>query len=114
MAIHTSAQLTGIHERVAGVVAAPVAATQSSGPELEAVVRATENAANQIMAAAEAIGGRLQTVGYPASLQVVTRHVNAIFEACTFQDLTGQRVCRAIEHLRNVEAMLASGRQSLG
>lgn len=107
MAIHTSAPLAGSHERVASVVAAPVAASQSSGLELEAAVRATESAANQITAAAEAIGGCLQMVGDPASLQVVTQHVNAIFEACTFQDLTGQRVRRAIEHLWSVETVLS-------
>jgi chemotaxis protein CheZ len=36
----------------------------------------------------------------------VTQQVNAIFEACTFQDLTGQRIRRAIEHLQQVETML--------
>ena len=29
-----------------------------------------------------------------------------IFEACAFQDLTGQRVRRAIEHLEHVESAL--------
>jgi chemotaxis regulatin CheY-phosphate phosphatase CheZ len=33
--------------------------------------------------------------------------VNAIFEACTFQDITGQRIRRAIEHLQHVESVLA-------
>ena len=28
------------------------------------------------------------------------------FEACSFQDLTSQRIRRAIEHLQQVEAML--------
>jgi chemotaxis protein CheZ len=107
MAIHTSAQLAGSHERGASVVTAPVAATQSSGQELEAAVRATESAANQITAAAEAIGCCLQMVGDPTSLQVVTQHVNAIFEACTFQDLTGQRVRCAMEHLWSVETVLS-------
>jgi chemotaxis protein CheZ len=37
----------------------------------------------------------------------VTQQVNAIFEACTFQDLTGQRIRRAIQHLQQVEGMLA-------
>ena len=58
-----SAKLASIHEQIAHVVAPPVAATYNSGVELEAVVQATENAANQIMEAAEAIaqlaaGGR--------------------------------------------------------
>src|SRR5579871_6639430 len=50
-----SAKLASIHEQIASIVAAPLAATANSGIELEAVVQATEQAANQIMAAAEAI-----------------------------------------------------------
>jgi chemotaxis protein CheZ len=102
-----SARLAGIHDQIAEVLAPPVAATHNSGVELEAVVQATENAANQIMEAAEAIGTWLQAGGDPAALPAVTRQVNAIFEACTFQDLTGQRVRRAIEHLQQVESMLS-------
>jgi chemotaxis protein CheZ len=59
------------------------------------------------MEAAEAIGTWLKAGGDPAALPAVTRQVNAIFEACTFQDLTGQRVRRAIEHLQQVESMLS-------
>jgi chemotaxis protein CheZ len=103
-----SAQLARIHDQIGRVVAMPVAATQNSGLELEAVVQATEKAANQIMEAAEAIGRWLQAGGDPAALQAVTQQVNAIFEACTFQDLTGQRIHRAIEQLQSVEAMLSA------
>jgi chemotaxis protein CheZ len=102
-----SEKLADIHEQIAGIVAPPMAATYNSGVELEAVVTATENAANQIMAAAEAIGTWLHAGGDPASLPAVTQQVNAIFEACTFQDLTGQRIRRAIEHLQQVETMLS-------
>ena len=102
-----SAKLASIHEQIATVVAPPVAATRNSGIELEAVVTATENAANQIMEAAEAIGSWLQAGGDPAALPAVTQQVNAIFEACTFQDLTGQRIRRAIQHLQQVETMLS-------
>jgi chemotaxis protein CheZ len=102
-----SAKLVGIHEEIARIVAPPAQATYNTGLELEAVVTATENAANQVMEAAEAINTWLQSGGDPASLPVVTQQVNAIFEACTFQDLTGQRVRRAIEHLQQVETMLS-------
>jgi chemotaxis protein CheZ len=102
-----SAKLSSIHEQISNVVAAPMALTTNSGIELEAVVQATEHAANQIMEAAEAINGWLQAGGDPAALPAVTRQVNAIFEACTFQDLTGQRIHRAIEHLQQVEVMLS-------
>jgi len=103
-----SGQLTRIHDQIAQIVAMPAAAARNSGMELEAVVQATEVAANQIMEAAEAIGGWLREGQHdPASVEAVARKVNTIFEACTFQDLTGQRVRRAIEHLQHVEAMLA-------
>ena len=100
-------QLAGIRDQIASVVAAPTMATRNSGLELEAVVQATEEAANRIMEAAEAIGdwvreGRTD----PASLDAVNEKVNAIFEACSFQDVTGQRIRRAIQHLQQVETML--------
>lgn len=102
-----SAKLANIHDQIATIVAPPVAATYNSGVELEAVVQATESAANQIMEAAEAISAWLRSGGDPAALSAVTQQVNAIFEACTFQDLTGQRIRRAIEHLQQVETMLS-------
>ena len=55
-----SSQLAKIQEQVAVMVAVPAAATRNSGLELEAVVQATEAAANQIMEAAEAIGDWLR------------------------------------------------------
>jgi chemotaxis protein CheZ len=103
-----SARIAGIHEQIASIVAPQPALTSNSGVELEAVVQATESAANQIMEAAEAIGSWLQAGGDPAALPAVTQQVNAIFEACSFQDLTGQRIRRAIEHLQQVETMLSN------
>jgi chemotaxis protein CheZ len=102
-----SGQLARVHEQIVGLIAAPAAATRNSGLELEAVVQATETAANQIMEAAEAIGDWLASGNRePGSVQAVAERINAIFEACTFQDLTGQRIRRAIEHLQKVETML--------
>jgi chemotaxis protein CheZ len=102
-----SGQLARVHEQIVGLLAAPAAATRNSGLELEAVVEATEQAANQIMEAAEAIGDWLASgIRDAASVQAVAERINAIFEACTFQDLTGQRIRRAIEHLQKVETML--------
>lgn len=102
-----SGQLARIHDQIATMVAMPAAATRNSGIELEAVVQATESAANKIMEAAEAIGDWLRDGKRdPDSLEAVAEKVNAIFEACTFQDVTGQRIRRAIEHLQQVETML--------
>lgn len=102
-----SGQLGRIHEQIAKLLAMPAAATRNSGLELEAVVQATENAANTIMEAAEAIGDWLREGRRdPESLEAVAARVNQIFEACTFQDVTGQRIRRAIEQLQHVETML--------
>jgi chemotaxis protein CheZ len=102
-----SGQLKGIREQIAGVIALPTAATRNSGLELEAVVQATEAAANRIMEAAEAIGDWLREgKNDPMAMQAVNEKVNAIFEACSFQDVTGQRIRRAIQHLQQVETML--------
>jgi chemotaxis protein CheZ len=85
----------------------PAAATRNSGLELEAVVQATEAAANTIMEAAEAIqdwvASGAQDTGAVAA---IAARVNSIFEACSFQDVTGQRIRRAIQHLQQVEGML--------
>lgn len=100
-------ELTRIHEQIAHVVAVPAASTRNSGVELEAVVQATEAAASTIMEAAEAIQDWIQGGGRdPASIQALASRVNAIFEACSFQDVTGQRIRRAIQHLQQVEVML--------
>jgi chemotaxis protein CheZ len=102
-----SGQLKGIKEQIAGLLAMPAAATHNSGLELEAVVQATEAAANRIMEAAEAIGDWLRDGrNDPTAMRVVNEKVNAIFEACSFQDLTSQRIRRAIQSLQQVEHML--------
>jgi chemotaxis protein CheZ len=102
-----SSQLGKIQEQVAVMIAMPAAASRDSGLELEGVVQATEAAANQIMEAAEAIGVWLRDGSRDVdSLELVASKLNTIFEACTFQDLTGQRIRRAIQHLQHVESML--------
>jgi len=102
-----SEQLGAVKAQLAEVLAAPQAATRNSGTELEAVVQTTEAAANKIMEAAEAIGDWLGEIGAdPALRERIGDKVNAIFEACSFQDLTSQRIRRAIDHLHHVESML--------
>ncbi len=98
-------QLSAIREQITGIIALPSAVTRNSGLELEAVVEATDNAANRILEAAEAIGAWAHHD--PEATKALAAHVNTIFEACSFQDLTGQRIRRAIQHLQQVEGMLA-------
>jgi chemotaxis protein CheZ len=104
-----SGQLARIHEQIAHVLAAPSEAARNSGVELEALVQATEDAANRIMEAAEAIDTFLQDGrDNPTMRTAVSAKISAIFEACSFQDLTSQRIRRAIEHLQSVETLLGN------
>jgi chemotaxis protein CheZ len=102
-----SGQLAKLHEHVASMIAVPNEATRNSGLELEAVVQTTEAAANQIMEAAEAISECIRIIPDRAAMMEISSKVDAIFAACAFQDLTGQRVRRAIEHLQHLETSLS-------
>ncbi len=97
-----SGQLAGIQDQVARVLAEPDAAAANSGLELQAILAETESAAHRILEAAEAISRSLG--GGDAS---VRDKLATIFSACEFQDLAGQRVRRAIEHLQLVECNIA-------
>jgi len=101
-----AAELGRVQSQIAQLVAVPAAATRNSGVELEAVVQATEAAAATILDAAEAIGDWVAGGRDAAAAPAMVERVNAIFEACAFQDLTGQRIRRAIQHLQEVEDAL--------
>ncbi|PKU24064.1 hypothetical protein [Telmatospirillum siberiense] len=74
------------------------------GQEIEAVIRLNAEAANRIMDAAEHVSELIDTDGVPSEIRfAVLNHVTAIFEACGFQDLTGQRIQRALKTLRSIE-----------
>jgi chemotaxis protein CheZ len=81
------------------------------GQEIEAVIRLNAEAANRIMDAAEHISDCIELEGVPDEIRfAVLNHVTAIFEACGFQDLTGQRIQRALKTLRSIEESML-GRQ---
>jgi chemotaxis protein CheZ len=96
-------ELQRMHQQLSRVVALPAAATRNSGVELEGVIAATEEAANRILGAAEAIRS---AAGTSDGVPRILAQVNAIFEACAFQDLTSQRIRRAIDQLRALDQML--------
>lgn len=101
-------QIARMHAQIAKVVALPGAATRNSGLELEAVVQATEEAANRILGAAEAIRSLvMRRFGDNPATAAIVEQTHAIFEACSFQDLTGQRIRRAISQLQSIEGSLA-------
>ncbi|MCC2113653.1 MAG: chemotaxis protein [Hyphomicrobiales bacterium] len=70
-----------------------------AGRELDAVVDATETATHTIMEAAEAIMSA-DAVDPAAYKDLVDEKVIEIFEACSFQDITGQRITKVVETLQ--------------
>ena len=72
--------------------------------ELGSVVAATAGATNTIMEAAEAMLGLPDGPGYRTAVE---ERINTIFEACAFQDITGQRIAKVVESLRLFEQRLA-------
>jgi chemotaxis protein CheZ len=74
----------------------------SAGEELDAIVQATEAATNTIMECAEALMG--VDASDPAAYKaLVDEKMMVIFEACSFQDITGQRIAKVVETLQHIE-----------
>ena len=73
--------------------------------ELGSALKATASATHTIMAAAEDILGSGETSMERYRPQVEER-VLAIFEACSFQDITGQRLSKVAEALGQIEKRL--------
>ena len=78
--------------------------------ELDAVVDGTERATQQILEAAEAIEEAANTLSASvkreqdqALAQDIRDHVMRIFEACNFQDISGQRIAKVLATLNFVE-----------
>jgi len=82
----------------------------SMGDQLDAIVKATEEATNTIM---EAMERNEQAVGklrdkntdpdQAALLDQIIDNGNDVFESCSFQDITGQRVNKVVESITYVE-----------
>ena len=83
---------------------------ESMGEQMDAIVEATEAATNTIMAAMESTEETnkmlRQRISDPAQVMLldqITTNVNKVFEACAFQDITGQRVNRVAKSITYVE-----------
>ncbi|OYW80550.1 MAG: chemotaxis protein CheZ, partial [Asticcacaulis sp. 32-58-5] len=89
----------------------------TAGAELEAITRDTENATHTIMNCAEAMMGFSvkdfdgDANAYKAA---VDDQVMMIFEACSFQDITGQRVSKVVNVLKQIEDRVTRLADKLG
>jgi len=83
---------------------------ESMGEQLDAIVKATETATNTIMAAMERNDGIIEKICAKTKskkLQELCDQLiendNEVFEACSFQDITGQRVNKVVKSITYVE-----------
>ncbi len=79
-----------------------------AGLELDAIVKATEAATDTIMGAAEQI---MQEASESAAINDACMQ---IFEACSFQDITGQRITKVVKTLEYIETGLDNLQQAWG
>jgi chemotaxis protein CheZ len=78
----------------------------AAGLELDAIVSATESASNVILGCAEKV--MAANASDPKRYKAfVDEQMLAVFEACSFQDLTGQRIAKVVETLKQIEARVA-------
>jgi chemotaxis protein CheZ len=82
----------------------------SASMELSAVVKATEEATTAIMQVAEHLDETAREItalvadSYVVSrLNEMTEQVTKLFEACSFQDLTGQRITKVVKTIDYIE-----------
>lgn len=75
----------------------------TANDELDAVIGATEQATFAIFDACDVVSGIAGTVDGEAGAKL-TDAVTRIYEACNFQDVTGQRISKVVKALKNIEA----------
>lgn len=93
----------------------------NAGVELDAVVETTEKAANTILDAAERISERIKASQESDKaddkqniLEDISKDIEEIFMACSFQDITGQRIRNTLENLREIEDRLGNALDKIG
>ncbi len=84
----------------------------TAGDELTAIVGATERATNAILDAVERIEKSANQAGGEHGASILA-DVTSIYEACNFQDITGQRISKIVSVLKEVDATVASLLESL-
>jgi chemotaxis protein CheZ len=87
---------------------------QTASLQLDTIVQTTETATNEIMSSVDSIEGTLKqihgfTLDDPEVQQLIDQASNqliSIIEACSFQDLTGQRINQVVKTLRFIESRI--------
>jgi len=81
--------------------------------QLSAIVGATEQATNDIFEAIESIEALAAKMDSKTAKRV-TGAVTRVYEACGFQDITGQRITKVVTALQNVETKVQALLQAFG
>lgn len=94
---------------------APVDHFNKAADQLDAIVQATEEATNTIMEATErnqvivdGLKEKLRVPEITEDLDKITENSNHVYEACTFQDITGQRISKIVKTMNLLEGTLSS------
>ena len=89
--------------------------------QLDGVVEATQDASDRIMDAVESSNDSAdklrESLTDPAQLELIDKIVdcnNVVFDACAFQDLTGQRVTKIVKSVSYVEERVSALRAIWG
>jgi chemotaxis protein CheZ len=84
-----------------------------AGNELSAVVTSTEEATTKIMECAESIL-EADSSDPETYKQLIDDKMMIIFEACSFQDITGQRISKVVETLEHIESRVSRFAVAIG
>ncbi|GJL84377.1 MAG: hypothetical protein DHS20C02_01520 [Micavibrio sp.] len=80
--------------------------------ELDEVVRATAEATGTIMDACDIISEKAAEAGEAGA--AITDEVMKVYEACSFQDITGQRITKVVATLKAIESKVDALMKVLG
>lgn len=110
-----SEYITGAKDEIRNLQASDINTNRipEAGKELDAIVQATEQATETIMEQAEGLMASEAT-----DLEAYQAEVNdallQIFEACSFQDITGQRISKVVEVLNFIDHRVARLAEVIG
>lgn len=76
--------------------------------ELNEVMRHTEDATNTIMDSSDALVLLAGSLGDAAIAEKINGHAMGILEACSFQDITGQRIKKVLKTLEQIELRIGN------
>lgn len=79
----------------------------AASDELDEIVAETAEATNRIMDATETIQGAIGEIDEATQEKIFNASMQ-IFEACSFQDITGQRVTKVVKALKDIEEKVDS------